>query len=111
MLILHLIESIRERLMVIMSDRLRVSNKWFSQLCPKKDDELRGFVQEGSHWIVSSSFDDVFEVRGNMNFFVVMLDQHQSSCVQWKHKSFHCAHVLQVILHNHRDIVDFVDDY
>ncbi|RXH78434.1 hypothetical protein DVH24_001952 [Malus domestica] len=66
-----------------------------------------GYISEEHRMLI---LDLIESIRGRL---MVMIFDRRCVSEKWFffHKGFSCAHALQVILHNHRDIEDFVDDY
>ncbi|BFG27154.1 hypothetical protein CerSpe_134280 [Prunus speciosa] len=108
--IYELIDTIRIKMMEMISRRKLASEKWCSVLCPVIEDELKNLASKGRHWRICRASESVFEVHADLSV-MVNLDERFCSCYQWQLLGFPCQHAIQVIHHSRLCLYDFVDEY
>ncbi|XP_021833443.1 uncharacterized protein LOC110773249 [Prunus avium] len=108
--IYELIDTIRIKMMEMISRRKLASEKWCSVLCPVIEDELKNLASKGRHWRICRASESVFEVHADLSV-MVNLDERFCSCYQWQLLGFPCQHAIQVIHHSGLCLYDFVDEY
>ncbi|XP_034199131.1 uncharacterized protein LOC117614431 [Prunus dulcis] len=75
--VLPLIEGIRQKLMVLNSQRRFEAEKWTTVLCPEMETRLCENAEAGRTWAVRRSNSTVFEVFAD---YIVMVDLEQRTC-------------------------------
>ncbi|XP_021832752.1 uncharacterized protein LOC110772604 [Prunus avium] len=106
----EMIDTIRVKMMEMISRRKLASEKWCSVLCPVIEDELKNLAAKGCHWRICRASESIFEVHADLSV-MVNLDERFCSCYQWQLLRFPCQHAIQVIQHSGLCLYDFVDEY
>ncbi|XP_020424556.1 uncharacterized protein LOC109950388 [Prunus persica] len=108
--VLPLIEGIRQKLMVLNSQRRIEAEKWTTILCPKMETRLWENAEAGRTWAVHRSRCTVFEVFA---YYSVMVDleQRTCSCHLWQIDGFPCTHAVSTILAKKDLVYDYVECY
>ncbi|XP_034205061.1 uncharacterized protein LOC117619256 [Prunus dulcis] len=83
LLVLPLIEGIRQKLMVLNSQRRFEAEKWTTVLCPEMETRLCENAEAGRTWAVRRSNCTVFEVFADY-YVMVDLEQRTCSCRLWQ---------------------------
>ncbi|KAL5855351.1 hypothetical protein ACOSQ4_005153 [Xanthoceras sorbifolium] len=97
---LHMMESIRRKLMKRAHKRLENARKW-SGLTPQAI--CKNLVQrqdEGSFMTVLCSSETVFEVKSGTKFYIFNLNTHGCDCDLWKMSGIPCKHAMVLSLQN-----------
>ncbi|KAI5344171.1 hypothetical protein L3X38_012048 [Prunus dulcis] len=81
--VLPLIEGIRQKLMVLNSQRRFEAEKWTTVLCPEMETRLCENAEAGRTWAVRRSNCTVFEVFADYSV-MVDLEQRTCSCRLWQ---------------------------
>ncbi|CAL2227495.1 unnamed protein product [Prunus armeniaca] len=108
--IYEMIDTVRIKMMEMISRRKLASEKWSSVLCPVIEDELKNLAAKGRHWRICRASESVFEVHADLSV-MVNLDERFCSCYQWQLLGFPCQHAIQVIQHSGLCLYNFVDEY
>ncbi|CAL2265730.1 unnamed protein product [Prunus armeniaca] len=108
--IYEMIDTVRIKMMEMISRRKLASEKWSSVLCPVIEDELKNLAAKGGHWRICRASESVFEVHADLSV-MVNLDERFCSCYQWQLLGFPCQHAIQVIQHSGLCLYNFVDEY
>ncbi|CAL2264962.1 unnamed protein product [Prunus armeniaca] len=108
--ICQMLEGIRIKLMVMVSERSREAGQWCSVLCPEMEKTLSEMLTVGQHWNASRSSTSVFEVHAEVSVMVDLVN-HFCSCHDWQIKGFPCAHALVAVQKNSGCMYDYIDDY
>ncbi|KAI5335843.1 hypothetical protein L3X38_025977 [Prunus dulcis] len=108
--VLPLIEGIRQKLMVLNSQRRIEAEKWTTVLCPEMETRLCENVEAGRTWAVRRSNCTVFEVFADYSV-MVDLEQRTCSCRLWQIDGFPCTHVVAAILAKRDSVYDYVECY
>ncbi|CAL8167841.1 unnamed protein product [Prunus armeniaca] len=108
--VLPLIEGIRQKLMVLNSQRLIEAEKWTTILCPEMETRLWENAEAGRTWVVRRSSFTVFEVFADYSV-MVDLEQRTCSCRLWQIDGFPCTHAVAAILAKKDSIYDYVECY
>ncbi|XP_020426581.1 uncharacterized protein LOC109950849 [Prunus persica] len=108
--VLPLIEGIRQKLMVLNSQRRIEAEKWTTVLCPEMETRLCENAEAGRTWAVRRSNCTVFEVFA---YYSVMVDleQRTCSCRLWQIDGFPCTHAVAAILAKRDSVYDYVECY
>ncbi|KAF9609928.1 hypothetical protein IFM89_019331 [Coptis chinensis] len=85
--ITSMLDTIRVKIMDMMTRRREKCNKWKSMMCPKMEKRLVERIQLGRTWKVTKSADDVFEVHSD-NIHCVDLKRFFCSCNVWTIETF-----------------------
>ncbi|KAI5318562.1 hypothetical protein L3X38_038270 [Prunus dulcis] len=106
--VLPLIEGIRQKLMVLNSQRRIEAEKWTTILCPKMETRLWENAEAGRTWAVRRSRCTVFEVFAD---YSVMVDLEQRTCSYrlWQIDGFPCTHAVSAILAKKDSVYDYVE--
>ncbi|CAL2266428.1 unnamed protein product [Prunus armeniaca] len=108
--IYEMIDTVRIKMMEMISRRKLASEKWSSVLCPVIEDELKNLAAKGRHWRICRAGESIFEVHADLSV-MVNLDERFCSCYQWQLLGFPCQHAIQVIQHSGLRLYNFVDEY
>ncbi|KAI5343761.1 hypothetical protein L3X38_011637 [Prunus dulcis] len=108
--IYEMIDTIRVKMMEMISRRKLASDKWCSVLCPVIEDELNNLATKGSHWRICRASESIFEVHADLSV-MVNLDKRFCSCYQWQLLGFPRQHAIQVIQQGGLCLYNFVDEY
>ncbi|CAL8164167.1 unnamed protein product [Prunus armeniaca] len=108
--IYEMIDTVRIKMMEMISRRKLASEKWSSVLCPVIEDELKNLAAKGRHWRICRASESVFEVHADLSV-MVNLDERFCSCYQWQLLGFPYQHAIQVIQHSGLCLYNFVDEY
>ncbi|XP_008227197.1 PREDICTED: uncharacterized protein LOC103326736 [Prunus mume] len=110
LLVLPLIEGIRQKLMVLNSQRRIEAKKWTTILCPEMETRLWENAEAGRTWVVRLSSFTVFEVFADYSV-IVDLEQRTCSCRFWQIDGFPCTHAVAAILAKKDSVYDYVECY
>ncbi|XP_028071937.1 uncharacterized protein LOC114274244 [Camellia sinensis] len=105
-----MIDSIRLKIMDLMSRRREQAKKWNTFLCPEMDSTLVNALKSGRTWLVSRSSDHVFEVQSRPSVSVDLLNS-TCSCYQWQLNRFLCAHEATAIQKSGGDLYAHVEPF
>ncbi|CAL5322220.1 unnamed protein product [Camellia sinensis] len=105
-----MIDSIRLKIMDLMSRRREQAKKWNTFLCPEMDSTLVNALKSGRTWLVSHSSDHVFEVQSRPSVSVDLLNR-TCSCYQWQLNGFLCAHAATAIQKSRGDLYAHVEPF
>ncbi|KAI5328405.1 hypothetical protein L3X38_027802 [Prunus dulcis] len=108
--VLPLIEGIRQKLMVLNSQRRIEAEKWTTVLCPEMETRLCENAEAGRTWAVRRSNCIVFEVFADY-YVMVDLEQRTCSCRLWQIDDFPCTHAVATILAKRDSVYDYVECY
>ncbi|CAL2237236.1 unnamed protein product [Prunus armeniaca] len=108
--IYEMIDTIRIKMMEMISRWKLASEKWSSVLCHVIEDELKNLAAKGRHWRICRASESIFEVHDDLSV-MVNLDERFCSCYQWQLLGFPCQHAIQVIQHSGLCLYNFVDEY
>ncbi|BBN69702.1 hypothetical protein Prudu_1115S001300 [Prunus dulcis] len=108
--VLPLIEGIRQKLMVLNSQRRFEAEKWTTVLCPEMETRLCENAEAGRTWAVRRSNSTVFEVFADYSV-MVDLEQRTCSCRLWQIDGFPCTHAVAAILAKRDSVYDYVECY
>ncbi|KAI5328989.1 hypothetical protein L3X38_028386 [Prunus dulcis] len=108
--VLPLIEGIRQKLMVLNSQRRFEAEKWTTVLCPEMETRLCENTEAGKTWAVRRSNCTVFEVFADYSV-MVDLEQRTYSCRLWQIDGFPCTHAVAAILAKRDSVYDYVECY
>ncbi|XP_020419547.1 uncharacterized protein LOC109949184 [Prunus persica] len=108
--VLPLIEGIRQKLMVLNSQRRIEAEKWTTVLCPEMETRLCENAEAGRTWAVRRSNSTVFEVFADYSV-MVDLEQRTCSCRLWQIDGFPCTHAVAAILAKRDSVYDYVECY
>ncbi|BBG94013.1 hypothetical protein Prudu_002194 [Prunus dulcis] len=108
--VLPLIERIRQKLMVLNSQRRIEAEKWTTVLCPEMETRLCENADGGRTWAVRRSNCTVFEVFADYSV-MVDLEQRTCSCRLWQIDGFPCTHAVAAILAKRDSVYDYVECY
>ncbi|BBN69718.1 hypothetical protein Prudu_1126S000100, partial [Prunus dulcis] len=108
--VLPLIEGIRQKLMVLNSQRRFEAEKWTTVLCPEMETRLCENAEAGRTWAVRRSNCTVFEVFADYSV-MVDLEQRTCSCRLWQIDGFPCTHAVAAILAKRDSVYDYVECY
>ncbi|CAL8154867.1 unnamed protein product [Prunus armeniaca] len=108
--VLPLIEGIRQKLMVLNSQRRIEAEKWTTILCPEMETRLWENAEAGRTRVVRHSSFTVFEVFADY-FVMVDLEQRTCSCHLWQIDGFPCTHAVAAILAKKDSVYDYVECY
>ncbi|XP_008244396.1 PREDICTED: uncharacterized protein LOC103342537 [Prunus mume] len=108
--IYEMIDTVRIKMMEMISRRKLASEKWSSVMCPVIEDELKNLAAKGRHWRIYRASESIFEVHADLSV-MVNLDDRFCSCYQWQLLGFPCQHAIQVIQHSGLCLYNFVDEY
>ena len=106
--ITSMLDKIRVKLMIMMSNRRESSRNWNTVLCPDMETLLSEKINTSKTWKVMKSNDFVFEVQEEKTHKVDLYYQH-CSCNDWKIEGFPCNHVVLSILADGKCVYDFCD--
>ncbi|XP_021832919.1 uncharacterized protein LOC110772760 [Prunus avium] len=108
--VLPLIEGIRQKLMVLNSQRRIEPEKWTTLLCPEMETRLWENVEAGRTWAIRRSSCIIFEVF--VDYYVMVdLGQRTCSCRLWQIDDFPCTHAVAAILAKKDSVCDYVECY
>ncbi|XP_028057639.1 uncharacterized protein LOC114261563 [Camellia sinensis] len=105
-----MIDSIRLKIMDLMSRRREQAKKWNTFLCSEMDSTLVNALKSGRTWLVSRSSDHVFEVQSRPSVNVDLLNR-TCSCYQWQLNGFLCAHAATAIQKSGCDLYAHVEPF
>ncbi|CAL2238331.1 unnamed protein product [Prunus armeniaca] len=108
--IYEMIDTVRIKMMEMISRRKLASEKWSSVLCPVIEDELKNLAAKGRHWRICRASESILEVHADLSV-MVNLDERFCSCYQWQLLGFPCQHAIQVIQYSGLCLYNFVDEY
>ncbi|XP_028066671.1 uncharacterized protein LOC114269541 [Camellia sinensis] len=105
-----MIDSIRLKIMDLMSRMREQAKKWNTFLCLEMDSTLVNALKSGRTWLVSRSSDHVFEVQSRPSVSVDLLNR-TCSCYQWQLNGFLCAHAETAIQKSGGDLYAHVEPF
>ncbi|XP_028124425.1 uncharacterized protein LOC114321467 [Camellia sinensis] len=107
---MKMIDSIRLKIMDLMSRRREQNKKWNTFLCPEMDSTLVNALKSRRIWLVSRSSDHVFEVQSWLSVSVDLLNR-TCPCYQWQLNGFLCAHTATAIQKSGGDLYAHVEPF
>ncbi|XP_028112991.1 uncharacterized protein LOC114311129 [Camellia sinensis] len=105
-----MIDSIRLKIMDLMSRMREQAKKLNTFLCPEMDSTLVNAHKSGRTWLVCRSSDHVFEVQSRPSVSVDLLNR-TCSCYQWQLNGFLCAHAETAIQKSGGDLYAHVKPF
>ncbi|KAI3868658.1 hypothetical protein MKW92_007451 [Papaver armeniacum] len=105
-----LVNTIRLKMMEMISKRHKISETMTSRLTPQYESKLKELTDEGNSWNVIPAGNTLFEVVADHRY-AVNLDTFHCSCNMWKVYGFPCSHAIQCILLSGKQVYDFVQPY
>ncbi|KAH7846521.1 hypothetical protein Vadar_014929 [Vaccinium darrowii] len=93
--VMNLVDCLRSKIMVQMSNRREDSATWISEIGPVMDAKLKKRIEKGRAWRVQKSSTGVYEVK-SMPAVLVDLEEGTCSCGSWQYNGFVCAYVATV---------------
>ncbi|XP_028076038.1 uncharacterized protein LOC114278223 [Camellia sinensis] len=105
-----MIDSIRLKIMALMSRRREQAKKWNTFLCPEMDSTLVNALKSRRTWLVSRSSNHVFEVQSRPSVSVDLLNR-TCSCYQWQLNGFLCAYAATAIQKSGGDLYAHMEPF
>ena len=106
--ILQMVEHIRKQIMVRMSNRRLLADKWVGYLCPQAEMVLKENIEKGRPLDVKQAAADIFEVQAHKTTRVD-LEKKTCTCRAWDVMRIPCKHACAVISYMKRDIYQYCD--
>ncbi|XP_020262981.1 uncharacterized protein LOC109838960 [Asparagus officinalis] len=106
--ILQMVKHIRKQIMVRMSNRRLLGDKWAGYLCPQAEMVLKENIEKGRPLDVKQATADIFEVQAHKTTRVD-LEKKTCTCRAWDVMRIPCKHACAVISYMKRDIYQYCD--
>ncbi|KAK3230735.1 hypothetical protein Dsin_002616 [Dipteronia sinensis] len=108
---LHMLESIRRKLMKMANKRLEALKKWDGNVPPAVCKKLAKMQDKGRFVTVLCASETKFEVKDALIYYNVDLENYTCDCGFWQVSGIPCKHAMAVITTKRLNIRDFVHKY